>query len=137
MTVHVSTAARNAMLNAVTWLIDAGGAPGTVELRSGTQPLGPGEPATGVVLTTWTLQLPAFGGPTDGVSTLATSGGLTSTAAASGSATWARVYDSTGVAVMDGDVGTVAGATFVVSDTAVTAGQSLVLLAGTLSAPAG
>lgn len=134
MTIHASTSARDAQVAAVAALVDGGPAAGYIELRTGVQPATANDAATGTVLTTWTLQDPAFGAPASGVITLNVSGGITSTAVATGTATWARCYDSTGAVVFDGAVGT-SGTEFVMADTAVSTGQTVILLSGTITAP--
>lgn len=134
MTVFISTAARNAAANAVTALVDGGSAAGTLQIRSGTQPAGPDSTATGTLLAELTLADPSFGAAATGVATVAGTP-LSVTAVAAGTATWFRVLDSNGVAVVDGSVG-VSGADLIVNTATVSTGLTVEITDGTLTMPA-
>lgn len=109
------------MLNALRNLIDAGSGPGTLKLYSGTQPAtGDGNLSGNTLLATLT-----FGDPvaSDAASGVLTFDAITedSSADASATATWARIQDSDGNKIFDGDVGT-AGAMINLNTTTVAAG---------------
>ena len=93
----------NARLNAIAALADAGATGALILIQDGTRP------ATGGALTntlaTLVMSTTAFITSTVGV---LTANAITddSSAAASGTGTWFRVTDSSGVVVMDGDIGT-------------------------------
>lgn len=104
----VSTAARNAMTDAFTALLNVGGA-GKIKYYSGTKPIGgPGVALSGqVLLATLTLSADGFGDAAAGTASanvIASGTGL-----ASGTATWFRAEDGAGTAHADGTIGTTAG----------------------------
>lgn len=134
MTVFISGAARNAAANAVAALIDGGAAGGTLQIRSGSQPAGPDSTATGTLLAELTLADPSFGAASGGVA-IAAGTPLTVTAVASGTASWFRILDSNGVAVVDGSVG-VSGADLIVNTVTVSTGLDVEITDGTLTMPA-
>jgi len=84
--------------------IDAGAGAGYIEIRTGTQPASPQVAATGNLLATLTFNDPAFGSASVGV---ATGNSITSDTDVddTGTAGWARVYDSNNTAIMDMDIG--------------------------------
>lgn len=136
MVLQFSTAARNAQLAAIAAQVDGGSGPGYVEIRSGVRPANANTAATGTVLATITLADPAFETPTGGSMDLDADPDLVEASAdATGTATWARVYDSTGAAVIDGTVAT-SGADFNITSTAITAGQTVTLTSGSLTTTA-
>lgn len=136
MTTRISVAARNAAVDAIRLLVDGGPAAGTIQLRTGAQPATPATAATGTLLGTWTLEDPAWGAPSVGVSTLDTTPVLTTLAVAAGTAGWWRMMDSTGVAVIDGTAGgTGSGAQMILDNPVIAAGQTLNLTAGTMTQP--
>lgn len=134
MTVFISSAARNAAADAVVDMADAGAAPGTLQIRSGTQPAGPDSTATGTLLAEITLGDPAFGAASGGVATLAGTP-LSATAVADGTASWFRILDSDDLAIMDGSVG-VSSADLIVNTTTVTTGLDVEIADGTITMPA-
>lgn len=127
MTIGMSTALRNARLDAIT---TAAGANAKLRLYSGTRP------ATGGTATTLLAELtcgatfaPAASG---GVLTL---NAITSdsSADASGTATWARLVKSDGTThVMDMDVGT-SGADLNMNSNVISAGASVAITSATLT----
>lgn len=135
MAVRILAAVRNAMLDEIAAAVDAGASPGYIEIRSGTRPADADTAATGTVLATITLADPAFSAAASGVLTLDADPDLTATASATGTASWARVYQSGGTAVFDGSVGT-SGTDFTISSTSITSGSTVNLTAGTLTLPA-
>lgn len=135
MTLSFSAAARNALLAALAARVDAGSAPGYLQIRSGVRPANVDTAATGTLLVTITLADPAFETPAAGSMALDADPDLSGAPVATGTATWARVYDSTGVAVMDGSVGT-AATDFVITSTSIATGQPVLLTTGTITTTA-
>lgn len=104
----ISNAAAIAAVDAVTALINAGGA-GTVEIYDGAQPADVSVAVSGqTLLATLTLSATAFAGAVDNTgSAQATAAAITGeNAAVAGTATWFRVKSGAGTAILDGDVGT-------------------------------
>lgn len=134
MTVRYSLAARNAAQNASLDLADAGSGAATIKVYSGSQPATADTTATGTLLVTLTCADPAWGASSAGVKTLA-GVPLSATAAATGTAGWARMQDSTGASVFDGSVGT-SSADFIINSTSITSGQTVNLTSGTVTDPA-
>lgn len=135
--VHIATAAQNAALSAVTALIDAGAAAGTLKIYSGSMPADANTAASGTLLGTVTLGDPAVGSPTDGVGAVADPAEVNWSA--TGTAGWCRVADSDGNTVLDGDVGaTGSGAFLELSSTSAVSGDPIDIAAGgTLTMPDG
>ena len=103
MTISYPITTLNARLNALAALVDAGGTGGLILVQDGTRPTTGG--ALTNTLATLTMSVTAFAAAASGV---LTANAITddSSAAASGTGTWFRVTDSSGVVVMDGDIGT-------------------------------
>jgi len=104
-------AAANAALNAIHDLINAGTGPGTIKVYTGTKPAGPATAVTTqVLLGTLTLSDPAG----SVASSALTFSAITQDSVADngGTATWARISDSAGNAVIDVDVTIVGGGGF-------------------------
>jgi len=133
MTVRLATATRNALTAAATAAIDAGPAGGTIDVRTGTQPLTANDAATGTLLLTWTLDATAsFGAPTAGIAELDATPVITTTGLAAGTAGWARIKDSTGATVLDIAVGTELS----LDNAVVAVGQTVNLTVGTITTTA-
>lgn len=104
----ISTAARNAMCDALVDLIDAG-TDGLLKIFAGTQPANPGTTHAETILATLTFSTTAFGAASSGT---ATANAITSDTSIdnTGTAAWFRIGDSTltntSAGIMDGDVGT-------------------------------
>jgi hypothetical protein len=131
----ISTAARNAMADALVGLFDAGSAAATVEIRTGSQPASPASGATGTLLATITLQDPAFGSAANGSAAVA--GSPSSVGVAAGSAGWFRVKDSNGVAVEDGNCGASgSGADMELSNVSIAVDQTVTITSWTITVPA-
>jgi hypothetical protein len=130
MAIQLDDTTRNDMMDAVLANIDAGVSPGYIEIRSGTRPANVNTAATGTVLATLTLTDPA-GTVTGDTLTFDADPDISAVAAATGTASWARVYDSAANARVDGDVGTT-GTDFIITSTSITSGQTVTLTAGTL-----
>jgi hypothetical protein len=130
--VRLSTAARNAMCDALVDLLDAGAGAATLQLRDGTAPAGPATAATGTLIATFTLNDPAFASATSGAATADVDPAVTATAAATGTPTWYRVLDSAGTAILDGDVAT----DMTITPSAVSTGATVTLSSWTITQPA-
>lgn len=104
MATKISDAARNAALNAIRDLIDAGAAAGQIKIYTGAQPSGgPGAAATGTLLAELTCSDPCAPAAAAGVLTFSA---ITqdSSVNATGTAGWFRIQDSNGNGVIDGDI---------------------------------
>lgn len=97
----LSNLAVNAEIDALTALLDGG----TLEIRSGTQPINADTPpADGALLATLTFGTPAFGAGVNGV---ATANAITpALAVATGTASWYRAKTAGAATVTDGSIGT-------------------------------
>lgn len=135
MTLRVAVAARNAGLDAIFDRANAGAGPGTIEVRSGSQPATADTAASGTLLVTFTLADPAFAAASAGVKDLDADPDLSAAAAATGTAGWARCKDSDGNTVFDGSVGT-SGTDFIINSTSITSGQTVNLTLGSITDPA-
>lgn len=104
MTLGIVAATRNAELQAIADDIDAGGGAGLLRIYDGARPATGGAATT--LLAELTLSDPCMASIAAGVATFDT---ITADASANatGTATWFRIVDSTGAAVVDGSVGTV------------------------------
>lgn len=96
-------ALRNNSLDEITTLIDAGAGAGLLRIYDGTRPATGGTATT--LLAELTMTDPSFPAASSGAMTASAIADDTS-ANAAGTATWFRITDSTGAAVVDGDVGT-------------------------------
>ena len=130
MALALTAALRNAHLDAITAAIDTGAGAGVVQIYDGSRPASGGTATT--LLGTVTCSDPAAPAASGGVLTFST---FTedSSADATGTATWARIEDSTGAWVMDMDVGT-SGTELVMNTTSITAGGPIRIDSGSLTA---
>lgn len=136
MTLTLSSAIRSAMIDTLVDALDAGAAAGTIQLRSGVRPAGPGTAATGTLLATVTLIDPAFGNGAAGVATIADPAAVTGVA--DGTATWFRALDSNAVAVFDGRItATGGGGDLTLATTTISTGLTIDITGGTMTMPAG
>lgn len=136
MAVRLSTAARNAAVNGITALADAGAAAARLRIYTGAQPATADTAATGTLLVDVALVDPSFGAAASGSATLADPGAVNATAA--GTAGWFRITDSNSNAVLDGSVtATGGGGDLTLSNTNVASGQSVDITGGTITMPAG
>lgn len=135
---HLSTTARNAAVDGVVSLIDAGAAPGTIKVYGAPMPATPETPLVAqVLLGTLTFSDPAFLAATGG---MATADAVTADTSvdADGTATWARVADSDGNTIMDIDVTATGGGGVLTLDTvALLVGGTIAVTGFTLTAPSG
>lgn len=132
---QLASATQNAACNAVVDSID-GGSAGTVKIYDGTQPANANTAvSTQTLLATVTLKNPAFGNSTTGIATLDVTGGVSATAAATGTASWFRVATSGGATVFDGTAGA-SGADLNLNSTSVVSGTTVSITSGTVTMPA-
>lgn len=126
----VSTAERNAMLDAFTALLNSG----TVEIYTGAQPAGPGTAiTTQTLLATLTLSATAFAAASGGSATANTI--TPGVAGATGTAAWARWKSSGGTPEMDCSVGA-SGADLNLPTTSIVTGVTVGISSYTLTHPA-
>jgi hypothetical protein len=134
--INIATPVANDMLDVIAAAVDAGAAEGYIELRSGTKPVNADtSPADGALLATFTLEDPSFAAATARAMALDASPVISSTAVATGTASWARAYDSDDNVVFDGGVGT-SGEVYIIASVSITSGQTVNLTVGSLSLPA-
>lgn len=120
----ISTAARNAACDAVVDLVDAGTPPGLLKIYAGSVPADVNAALGGATLLgTLTMSNPAFGSASSGV---ATASAITSdtSADATATATFFRITNAAGTAIIQGNVGT-SGADLNLSSTAITSGGTI------------
>lgn len=112
MPIKVAAATAILMVNAAAAAVDGGAAGGKLAIYGGAQPTNP-DTAVGAqpLLVEFELGDPSFAGGVDGVSGATATGTPVDPvpATATGTATWFRITDSDGDAVMDGDVTDTAG----------------------------
>lgn len=137
MTLIISAAARSAASDAIVDLLDAGSGAATIQIRTGSQPAGPGSAATGDLLATITCADPAFGSASTGAATLDADPVLSAVAVDDGEAGWFRALDSNAVAVFDGEVtATGGGGELTLATTTITTGLTVQITSGTFTVPA-
>ena len=137
MATRISQAAAKAAADAVTALLNTGGA-GYIEIRTGSQPATVGTAATGTLLGTLTLSATAFGAATTASPAVATANSITSdtVADATGTAGWFRAYSGAGTAVIDGSItATGGGGDLTLDSTSVVAGGTIAMTSWTVSMP--
>ena len=134
MAITLATATAQAMCNAAVDLIDGGPAAGYIQIRSGSRPASANDAATGTLLATLTFSDPAFGSANS--SGVATASAITQDSSAdnTGTATWARVFDSTGATIFDISVGT-SGADLNLDSTSIIAGGTVSVTSMTVTQP--
>lgn len=103
MSLIYSVAVRNARAQALTNLIDASSAAGSITIYSGVAPTGVGAITDQVALITIPLQKPCYSSITSGVITL--SAITEQMVMTTGQAGWARITNGDGVAIADMSVG--------------------------------
>lgn len=136
MTVRISTARAAAMLDTLVDAIDAGAGPGTVQIRTGAQPATVATAASGTLLGTLTCADPAFGAATVASPSVATANAVVgdTSADATGTAGWFRVFDSAGTAIADGSVtASGGGGDMQLDSTSIVAGGTIDITAWTIS----
>jgi hypothetical protein len=136
-TIRPSLAVRNAQLDAINTLINAGAGAGTIKIYTGTIPTN-ADTAIGsqVLLGTLTFTDPAASAASASVLTFSA---ITSdsSADATGTAAWARIADSAGNTIFDCSVtATGGGGVITLNTTSVVSGGPIGLTSFTLTAPA-
>ena len=131
----ISDAARNAMVNAVTALIDGGSGAGTILFRTGSAPTNTTDADSGTLLATCTFSDPSFGSSASGT---ATANAITSDTNVDNSGTPGhfRIKDSNAVVITQGTVGT-SGADINFNSVTWVAGGTVAISSLTLTQPAG
>lgn len=130
MAIGINTALRNMFLDNT---LDAAFNSGTMEIRSGTQPVSPNDVATGTVLATIALPANAFAPAAAGSAALSAS--IQDVAAdATGTATWCRIRNTGDTIRLDGDVA-VAGAFCNLDSVAIQIGGQVTITSMTLTMP--
>lgn len=133
--IRIAVLARNAMLDALVARMNLGAGPATLKIYSGVQPASGDTGLSGnVLLGTLTFSDPAAPGAVTGIITFSA---ITedSSADAANTATWARIQDSDGNNVFDGDVNT-AAAMIVLNTTSIAAGGPIRITSFTITLPA-
>lgn len=131
--IQLADATASALADAITTLVDAGAGAGTIKVYTGTLPTDL-DPTGDTLLATFTLVDPAAAAAAAGVATWDFSPQIDATVAATGTAGWFLVEDSTGADVVGGDVGT-SGAAMNFSSVAWVSGGTVSLTAGTVTEP--
>jgi hypothetical protein len=134
--VRISTACRNAMVDAAVALIDADAGAGTIKIYDGTMPASPNTGiTTQTLLATVNLATTSFAAGSSGVAVGTDPASVT--AVATGTAAWCRVADNTGDPVIDGDVTATGGGGFMqLSSTSIVSGGAVDITALSLTQPA-
>jgi hypothetical protein len=129
---RVTAALRNARLDGLKTAIDAGAGAGLIKIYTGTQPANADAALSGnTLLGTLTFTDPSAPAASGGVLTFSTITQDTA-ADATGTATWARITDSTGATVFDCDVGT-SGATINLNTTSIVTGGPIQISSFTIT----
>lgn len=121
---------RNNMLNEITAYIDQGAGAGVLRIYDGVQPATCGTATN--VLAELTMSDPSAASASSGVWTASAISDDTS-ANATGTATWARVFDDSTTCVMDMDAGT-GSESLVLNSASITAGQNVSVTSFTITA---
>ncbi len=133
LVIHLATTVKNSMLTPLRDAIDAGSGPGTIAFYTGTIPADTATAVTSqVLLGTLTFSDPC-GTVSSGVLTLSA---VTSdsSADATGTASWARIKDSNGTVVADGNITTTGGGGMIqMNTTNIVIGGPIGISAGTFS----
>lgn len=130
--VRILAAVRNAMLDAINTAMNAGAGAALIRIYSGTQPANADTALSGnTLLATLTCTDPAAPAASGGVLTFSA---ITQDASAdaTGTATFARIVDSTGAVVFDCDVNTSA-ATLIINTTSIVTGGPVSITSFTLT----
>ncbi|CAJ2881802.1 hypothetical protein AQ733_09985 [Burkholderia pseudomallei] len=128
MTMGFSTAVRNAMLDAIT---TQAGASALLNIYSGTRPATGGALSGNTLLAQLTCNATFAPASSGGVLTLNSI--ANATAAATGTATWARLTTSGGTFVADFGVGT-SGTEIIIGTTSITSGATVSVSSATITA---
>ena len=134
---RISNTTAIAACDAIVDRIDGGTGAGYIEIRTGAQPADPDTVVSGTLLATLPLSDPAFGGAADGTpGGIATANAVTddSSADATGTAGYFRVFDSSDTAIIDGECGT-SGADMNLNSVAITSGAAVSVTSWTVTMP--
>lgn len=138
MAIKISNAAAQAAVTAVVTRVDAGSAEGRVRIYSGTEPADADAALSGnVLLADLAMSDPAFPSPTDtnpGARVVANAVTDDTSADATGTATFFRLVDSDGTAVVQGSAGT-SGTDMILDSASITAGQTVGVSSITINLP--
>lgn len=124
---HTSVAAQNDAMDAVTALIDVGGA-GTIKIYTGTIPATVATAASGSLLATLIFSATSFGASGVAGAGIATAAAITGDAGATGGgvAGYARIASGGGTDIMDVDItATGGGGTIELDNTTISAGATV------------
>lgn len=134
---YVNDTTANSIADDLAALPDAGSGAGYIELRTGASP-GASTTATGTLLAELDLNDPSFSVSAE-VATIQTGTDIEDTSAnATGTAGYARFYDSDDNECFDLTVGTTgSGAGLELSSTSITSGQTVTVTGGTFTIPTG
>lgn len=133
---RISDAVRNAMADGAVDQTDVGAGTAVLEVYTGSAPGAISGTPAGTLLASFDLPNPAFGNAAAGVATLL-GVPIATTGVAAGTATYARVVNRNGDAILDTeDVGT-SGNVVTMSTTTVSIGLDIDLTAMTVTQPAG
>lgn len=128
----ISIAAGNAGGQAITNLLDAGSPPGLLKIFTGSAPATPETADSGTLLFSTTLGNPAFGTFVGGVGT---ANAITAgTAAATGTAGYARLYNAAATCVLQLTVGT-SSADLVLNTLSFISGEPVSITSATFTMP--
>lgn len=141
MTISINTAARNAAIDAVRIVPDAGAGNAVLRIYSGAKPATPATAPSGTLLVAITLNKPSFGAGATGVSTIITTPTISAAAAATGTAGYFRILTSTeaagtGLGVIDGTVtATGGGGDLTVDSVSIVSAVTTTVTGGSLTMP--
>lgn len=136
MTLRINTSVRDAMVNAVKALIDAGSGAAKIRIYTGSQPATVATAASGTLLADIPFADPSFGATATGSAAADVTPVLTATASNSGTAGWFRILDSDNNALIDGAItATGGGGELTLATTSVTSGLAVSVTALTLTQP--
>lgn len=138
MAMRISTAARNAMCDAVVDLVDSGGGTAKLQLWSGSMPGSFGDTPSGLLLAEFDLPNPCFGAASNGVATANSISPTTGLAAAGAGTTvgFVRVVNANGDVVWENDdVGT-SGAQIVLNTMTISENADVSVTSWTVTMPA-
>lgn len=131
MPLRINTAAQNGIIDLFGDYFNGG----VIEVRTGSQPASANNAASGTLLGTINIPATAFAAPGSG--SVAKTGTWSGTAAASGTAGWARMRNSGDTIRLDGTVTTSGGGgQFIINNTSVVSGGDMSVSTGTLTMPA-
>lgn len=131
MALSYSVPLRNTMIQNVQTDLDAQSTPGVLNIYSGTRPATGGALSGNTLLATVTFSKPSAPAASNGVLTF-NAIAADNSAAATGTATWARATDGAGNFVFDANVGT-SGSDINLNSTSITAGGIVSITSATIT----